>query len=82
MDIVRVRNTYHVKIGRTSLILSIALITLSVAIASALVSRAAIMEAVTANVENRAELREAKRLAADVSERCQLTRHMDLPSGP
>ena len=73
MEIVRVRNTYHVKIGRTSLILSIALTIWCVAIASALVSRAAITQAVTATVENRAAILEAKHLAADVAERCHVT---------
>ena len=54
------------------MIVAIASMFLSTALAAALVSRAAIMEAAIAGVENRAAIFEAKKLAGEIAERCHI----------
>ena len=74
MEIIRVGQTFHLKISAKTLMLSTALMFLSIALASAVVSRAAIMEAARANVENREALRVAKeetrRIVEDIARTC------------
>lgn len=74
MDIIKCGKTYHIHISARTMIASIALTLLSIALASAVVSRSAIMEAARANIENREALRvakeETKRLVEDIARTC------------
>ena len=74
MELIKVGKNYHLKLSAWTLIGSTALMFLSIALASAVVSRAAIMEAARANVENREALRVAKeetrRIVEDIAKTC------------
>ena len=61
MEIIKVRSTYHIKCSGMTMIMSIALMFSSVAIASAVVSSALTVAALKVNTENRHALEEAKR---------------------
>jgi hypothetical protein len=74
LDINKAGKHYHIRISAWTLIASIASMFLSIALASAVVSRSAIMEAARANVENREALRlakeETRRIVEDIARTC------------
>lgn len=72
MEIMKVGQVYHIKVTAGFLMRSIALILVSIGLASGLISYRAIMEAAKATVENRAALAEVRRALDEVSANCGL----------
>ena len=82
MDIVKVKETYHIKIHKTTLICLIAWMPLSFGLVTVAASKSLIMEATLAIVTNRAKIEEAKRMAQDIFIGCPAVPYAQERLGP